>query len=64
MTDDDLTLTPVYRFEWDDGTVRQTDDHSVLAYHVDGWTPDSVEALAALGRRDPNCTVKLLGMEN
>lgn len=62
MTEDDLTLTPVYRFLWEDGTVRVTDDHDVLYRHVDGWSPDAVEALAQMGREDPDCTVELLGM--
>lgn len=62
MADDDLTLTPVYRFEWSDGTVRETSDPSFTS--AQQVPPDSVEMLAQLGREDDNCNVILLGMDN
>jgi len=58
--EDDLTLTPVYRFEWDDGTVRETSDPSFTS--AETVPPESVEMLATLGREDPTCTVELIGM--
>lgn len=58
---DDLTLTPEYRFEWEDGTVRETTDPDFTS-SPDELPPDAVEVLAQLGREDPECTVRLLGM--
>lgn len=59
----DRTLTPVYEFVWthDDGRVtkRRTDDADAFSGEPH---PDSVEALAAFGREDPDCEVRLLGM--
>lgn len=60
MADDDLTLTPVYRFEWNDGTVRETSDPDFTS--AQQVPPESVEALAQLGREDPDCEVILIGM--
>lgn len=57
---DDLTLVPEYRFEWDDGTVRETTDPDFTS--AESPHPDAVETLAYLGREDDNCTVILLGM--
>jgi hypothetical protein len=65
--EDRISMVPVYRFEWDDGRVRQTDDHDVLAKHVrdeGGWSGEAVEALAERGRADPSCEVTLLGMRS
>lgn len=59
MGDDQLTLTPVYRFEWSDGNTRQTDDPDAFD---DEASPDAIEALAERGRADPDCEVTLLGM--
>lgn len=56
---DDLTLTPVYRFEWSDGTIRRTDEEDAFE---EAPHPDAVETLAELGREDEDCTVTLLGM--
>lgn len=61
MGDDDLTLTPVYRFEWSDGTVRETSDPDFTSA-PNGASPDAIETLAQLGREDPECDVILLGM--
>lgn len=57
----DLTLIPTYRFEWEDGTVRETSDPDFTNSPHD-IHPDAVEALAAMGRDDPECTVELIGM--
>lgn len=57
---DDLTLTPVYRFTFADGTTRRTDDPDAFE---EVPHPDAVETLAMLGREDPECEkVELLGM--
>lgn len=63
MDDDQLTLTPVYRFEWEDGRVRETSDPDFTS-DPHGASPDAVEELAAIGREDPECDVVLLGMES
>lgn len=60
MSDDEITLTPVYRFEWSDGTTRQTDDPDATEEPWPSGT--AVEALAERGRADPDCEVTLLGM--
>lgn len=64
MTESDeeapLTLLPVYRFEWNDGTVRETSDPDFTSAHR--CIPDAVEALAAHGREDPDCEVILIAM--
>lgn len=58
--EDDLTLVPVYRFEWDNGITRETSDPSfTTAANV---SPDAVEELAAIARDDPECNVSLIGM--
>lgn len=57
---DDLTLTPEYRFEYDDGTVRETSDPDFTS--AQSVSPDAVEYLAQLGREDPECTVTLISM--
>lgn len=56
--DDELTLTPEYRFEWDDGTERVTSD-----IEDSGRFPEAIENLAEMGRQDPECEVTLVGME-
>lgn len=58
---DDLTLVPVYRFEWEDGTVRETSDPDFTSA-PSGAPPDAVETLAQLGREDETCNVELIGM--
>lgn len=60
MGDDELTLTPEYRFEWEDGTVRETTDPDFTT--AQSVSPDAVEMLAQLGREDPECEVILIGM--
>jgi hypothetical protein len=57
---DELSLTPVYRFEYDDGTVRETSDPDFTSAQT--VPPESVEMLATLGREDPDCEVVLIGM--
>lgn len=59
--DDPLTLVPDYRFEWDDGTVRRTDDDDFVEDR-DAIRPEHIETLAAIGKRDENCDVTLIGM--
>lgn len=57
---DDMTLTPEYRFEWEDGTVREsTDSDFTSAQNV---PPAAIEELAKIARDDPDCTVTLIGM--
>lgn len=51
--------TPVYRFEWDDGSSRRTDEDVAS----EGRNNTSVETLAAVGREDPDCDVTLVGFE-
>lgn len=60
MGDDELTLTPEYRFEWSDGTVRETTDPDFTS--AERVPPEAVEMLAQLGREDPECEVILIGM--
>lgn len=69
MGEDDLTLTPVYRFEWHSDAVeadgsevvrsRRTDDADAFEEEP---SPDAVENLAEMGRADPDCEVTLVGM--
>lgn len=47
-------LIPKYKFEWDDGTSRTTDD-------LPEQYPDANELLAELGRMDEDCEVNLIG---
>lgn len=57
--DDELTMTPEYEFEWEDGSTRNTADIE------DGERfPEALETLAMLGREDPDCEVTLLGFGN
>lgn len=49
-------LIPRYRFEWDDGTERTTDD-------LPEQHPVSNEVLAELGKEDEECEVTLIGYE-
>ena len=60
MTDDNLTLVPSYRFQWDDGTTRETTDPDFASAPQE--YPDAIEYLAALGREDDECEVELIGM--
>lgn len=62
-SDDERTLTPVYRFEWDNGTARETSDPDFTSA-PNGASPDAVETLAILGREDDGCDVHLIGMGN
>lgn len=50
----DEVLIPKYKFEWEDGTVRTTDD-------LPEQHPDSNETLAQIGREDEDCEVTLVG---
>jgi len=47
-------LIPKYKFEWDDGTVRTTDENEIE-------NPDFNEWLADKGREDDECEVTLVG---
>jgi hypothetical protein len=51
--------TPVYHFEWDDGTERRTDE----SIESDERLTTAIETLAKLGREDPECDVTLVGFE-
>lgn len=51
--------TPVYRFTWDDGTSRRTDE----GIDSDGPKTAAIETLAELGHEDPDCTVEIIGFE-
>lgn len=53
--------TPVYRFDWENGDSRRTDDDNAFEEEPH---PDAVMALAALARDDPECEVTTLGMAN
>lgn len=59
MSDDDITLTPEYEFEFDDHQNRSSTE-------IDGGEkfPEAIEALAQLGREDPECEVTLVGFAN
>ena len=50
------TLKPIYRFEWDDQRSRRTDNMKIDP------TPEQAEALAELGRQDPECNVEQVGL--
>lgn len=50
------SVVPAYRFEWDDGSSRTTEELP--------RNPEGIEALAELGRQDPDCSVTLLGYES
>jgi|APHM01.1.fsa_nt_gi hypothetical protein len=52
-------VTPVYEFEWTDGTVRKTTD----AIESEKRHTTAIETLAELGRNDPECTVTLTGFK-
>lgn len=62
MSDDELTLTPEYRFEWSDGTTRETTDPSFTTAPDQLIPPEAIEVLAIIGEEDPECEVKLIGM--
>lgn len=47
-------LIPKYKFEWNDGTERTTDD-------LPEQIKEAIEVLSELGRRDDDCTVTLVG---
>lgn len=51
--------TPVYKFEWDDGSSRRTDE----GIEADERNTTAIETLAKLGREDPECDVMLVGFE-
>jgi|APHM01.1.fsa_nt_gi hypothetical protein len=51
--------TPVYSFEWADGTERKTNE----GVESDDAKTTAVETLAQLGREDPDCDVTLVGFE-
>lgn len=48
---------PVYRFDFDDGRSRRTDE----GIEADVVSPDAVEILADRARSDPDCEVTLVG---
>lgn len=56
---DDITLTPEYEFEWDDGRTRSTTEIEDAEQY-----PEAIETLADMGRRDPECEVTLIGFGN
>lgn len=65
MGDDSLTLTPVYSFEWADGTERRSDDDDLWTEKAEpDVTPDDIETLAAICRERPECEVTFLGGAN
>lgn len=51
--------TPVYRFDWNDGPTRRTDEQ------IEGEVQngEAVEVLAEMGRDDPECDVTLVGFQ-
>lgn len=49
-------LIPQYRFEWDSGRARTTDD-------LPEQHPVSNEVLAEIAEEDPECEVTLIGYE-
>lgn len=51
--------TPVYRFDWDDGSSRRTDE----GIDAEERNTTAIETLAEMGRRDPECNVTLAGFE-
>jgi hypothetical protein len=51
--------TPVYRFEWSDGSSRRTDE----GIESNERHTTAIETLAELGREDPECDVMLVGFE-
>lgn len=51
--------TPVYSFEWADGSSRRTDERVAS----DGRSTTAIETLAEIGREDPDCEVTLVGFE-
>jgi hypothetical protein len=53
--DDVATL---YEFEWDDGTVRTSDE---LGDFEEAGFDFGVEELVDLGRDDPECEVRIIG---
>jgi len=51
--------TPVYRFEWSDGSSRRTDE----GIEADERNTSAIETLAEIGREDPDCEVTLVDFE-
>jgi hypothetical protein len=51
--------TPVYSFEWTDGSSRRSDE----GIDSDERNTSAIETLAELGREDPECEVTLVGFE-
>lgn len=47
------TLVPVYRFTWEDGTERTTENLP--------QKPDGIRVLAEMGKQDENCEVDMIG---
>ena len=60
--EDDITLLPEYRFQWDDGRVRETTDPDFTSSDKENLLADAIEYLATLGREDEECDVDLIGM--
>lgn len=58
--EEQVTMKPVYSFEWADGTTRRTDELENDGPH---FREAGVELLAQLGREDPDCEVKMVGLE-
>lgn len=61
MAENDIPLKPVYEFRYENGVVRRTDQIHDPAGLL--WE-EGIELLAALGRDDPECTVRLVGYTN
>ena len=59
MSDDDITLTPEYEFNFDNNEDRNSLDIEEIEKY-----PEAAEMLAQLGREDPDCSVQLLGFAN
>jgi hypothetical protein len=51
--------TPVFRFDWDGGSSRRTDE----GIDSDERNTSAIETLAELGREDPECEVTLVSFE-
>lgn len=47
-------LIPKYKFKWNDGTERTTED-------LPEQMKEAIEVLAELGKQDPDCEVTLVG---
>ncbi|AGM11567.1 hypothetical protein M199_gp099 [Halogranum tailed virus 1] len=58
--EEQVTMKPVYEFTWSDGSTRRTDELENDGPH---FREEGVECLAAMGREDPDCEVKMVGLQ-